>query len=134
MRWSRLTPPKEVGGLGFRDLSCFNLAMLTKQGWRLFANNTSLCHRVYKAKYFSNSSFMEAEERQTNSSYVWQSLIRGREVLKLGIRWRLGNGSKAQIWQDPWIPRNINFKLTPHSFHFLPIATTVNFLFVQGRT
>jgi hypothetical protein len=33
---------KDSGGLGFQDLENFNEALLTKQGWRLVQNPTSL--------------------------------------------------------------------------------------------
>uniref|UniRef100_A0A2N9HJ10 Reverse transcriptase domain-containing protein n=1 Tax=Fagus sylvatica TaxID=28930 RepID=A0A2N9HJ10_FAGSY len=49
-KWRKLCSLKENGGIGFRDFHFFNLAMLVKQGWRLTNNNSSLVHRVYKAK------------------------------------------------------------------------------------
>jgi hypothetical protein len=51
-KWRKLCSLKQNGGIGFRDFHFFNLAMLVKQGCRLTNNNSSLVHRVYKAKYF----------------------------------------------------------------------------------
>ncbi|CAH9090795.1 unnamed protein product [Cuscuta europaea] len=39
--WQSLCKPKEKGGLGFRPLRYFNLAMLGKQAWRLITNPDS---------------------------------------------------------------------------------------------
>jgi hypothetical protein len=55
--WDRLTRPKGEGGLGFRDIHLFNMAMLAKQGWRLVHNTESLCARVLRAKYYRRAMF-----------------------------------------------------------------------------
>ena len=60
MSWDRMCLPKDKGGMGFRDLKSFNLALLAKQGWRLQTNSSSLFSRVYKAKYFPNEDFVAA--------------------------------------------------------------------------
>lgn len=77
MSWLRLEKmclPKEQGGLGFRDLKTFNLALLAKQGWRLQNHSNSLLYQVFKAKYFPHSNFMDAV-MGSYSSYVWRSIL-----------------------------------------------------------
>ena len=39
------------GGLGFRDLEAFNLALLAKQIWRIITNRNMLVSKILKAKY-----------------------------------------------------------------------------------
>jgi hypothetical protein len=102
--WERLTRPKGEGGLGFRDIHLFNMAMLAKQGWRLVHNTESLCARVLRAKYYPEGNVLKARPAP-NMSYTWRSILKGIEVLKAGMIWRVGDGSSINIWQDPWLPR-----------------------------
>lgn len=111
--WEKFVAPKEEGGLGFRDLHSFNLARLSKQGWRLLQHPESLCARILKAKYFPNTGVLDAKARD-GCSYTWRSILLGVETLKHGIIWRVGNGQKINIWTDPWLPKEINRRpLTP---------------------
>jgi len=42
MNWEKLSAPKIHGGMSFKDLSAFNLAMLGKQGWKFIIEPESL--------------------------------------------------------------------------------------------
>jgi hypothetical protein len=50
--WMGMGRSKKTGGLGFRELDYFNVALLAKQGWRLVNYLDSLAAQVLKAKYF----------------------------------------------------------------------------------
>ncbi|XP_019155723.1 PREDICTED: uncharacterized protein LOC109152478 [Ipomoea nil] len=58
--WDKLCIPKKFGGLGFKELRAFNLAMLGKQAWRFLTNPGSLAARIYKARYYPTTSFVDA--------------------------------------------------------------------------
>ena len=69
LSWEKLTRPKADGGMGFKDLRQFNLAILAKQGWRLVQDQESLLGRCLKAHYFPRCSFLEATN-SPNSSFT----------------------------------------------------------------
>jgi hypothetical protein len=50
--WWKMCVPKKRGGMGFRDLHCFNLAMLAKQCWSLLCEPESLCAQVLRPNYY----------------------------------------------------------------------------------
>ena len=39
----------------------------------------------------------------SHSSFTWCSLAQARHIIRLGTRWRIGDGSKINIWNDHWI-------------------------------
>ncbi|CAN0916153.1 Putative ribonuclease H protein At1g65750 [Linum grandiflorum] len=96
---------KEHGGMGFKDLYGFNLAMFGKQGWQLFTNHTTLVYRILKAKYFPHGNFLSAA-LGSNPSVTWRSIVEVRLTVLQGYRWKVGDGSQIKVWEDPWIRRD----------------------------
>lgn len=63
------------GGLEFRDLKFFNVALLAKQLWRLIHYPSLLLARVLKGRYFRHSNALEVEKvnaRLTDGEVSWQ--------------------------------------------------------------
>lgn len=114
--WERMTKSKKEGGLGLRDLHLFNMAMLSRQSWRLLQFPDTLCATVLKAKYFPECSILEVVA-QPGASYTWRSILLGRDLLKEGIVWRIGDGTSVRVWTDPWIPRGSSRQPATHQGH-----------------
>ncbi|XP_060959161.1 uncharacterized protein LOC115699843 [Cannabis sativa] len=101
--WRMVCQSKFVGGLGFRSLIHFNQAMLAKQAWRVFKCPDSLLSLVLKARYFPNSSILDAGPGHS-PSYTWRSILWGRDLMKQGLIWKVGDGSTIRTIEDHWLP------------------------------
>ncbi|XP_019197085.1 PREDICTED: uncharacterized protein LOC109190941 [Ipomoea nil] len=103
LAWDRMCAPKKYGGLGFKRLHEFNVALLGKQGWQLLTNPDSLLAQVFKARYYPTTTFYGAV-MGGNPSYVWRSIMAGQELVRTGYRRRIGNGRTTKVWSHPWLP------------------------------
>ncbi|XP_048594891.1 uncharacterized protein LOC106358645 [Brassica napus] len=102
-KWEKVCLPREEGGIGFRMIHEFNLALLAKQLWRLLQIPDSLVVRVLKGRYYRLSSPLRVDTA-TNPSYVWTSIIAARKLLLLGIRQKIHSGYEVKVWEDSWMP------------------------------
>ncbi|XP_062013825.1 uncharacterized protein LOC133730210 [Rosa rugosa] len=124
--WEFLGLPKSNGGLGFHNFQDFNDALLAKQVWRLFHSPNSLCAQVLKQLYFPNSSILQAK-RGSSPSWLWSSLLAGRDLLQNGALWNIGNGNSVNLWSDSWIPMVPPAPLNPAKANLnLPVSSLIN--------
>ncbi|KAI3892162.1 hypothetical protein MKX03_037709, partial [Papaver bracteatum] len=76
-----------------------NLAFLSKSAWKIADSPNSLVSLLLKAKYFKSSSFWDASPPK-RASWSWRSLLKGKEIIKAGLRWAIGTGEKVDVWRD----------------------------------
>ncbi|KAA3466986.1 reverse transcriptase [Gossypium australe] len=126
-KWSHLCRPKEEGGLGFRNMAQFNIALLAKQGWRFLTSPDSLVARVFKAKYFPDCCFRYSS-LGSSSSYVWRSIWAAKASLENGLIRKVGSGENISIFEDAWIPDYENVRLTSQvgNLHLVKVADLIN--------
>lgn len=72
------------GGMGFRDLSCFKMALLARQGWQIMTHPDAFWVRILQGRDFPNSDFMQAR-RGSYPSWGWSSILSARSVLEKGV-------------------------------------------------
>ncbi|KAK5819935.1 hypothetical protein PVK06_024970 [Gossypium arboreum] len=96
-----------MGGLGFRDVRLFNLALLGRQVWRLLNNTDSLYFKVLSSKYFPDGNIFHAK-KVDKASFTWLSIAAAVHIFKDGFGWRVGNGEKINIRADNWGMEGLN--------------------------
>ncbi|CAL9230699.1 unnamed protein product [Arabidopsis halleri] len=100
--WEKLTKTKKEGGLGFKDITAFNEALLAKISWRLINEPKGLLARVLLGKYCFASDIMKVK-CPGSASHGWRSILVGRDLLKKQLGWAIGNGKTVRAWCDPWL-------------------------------
>ncbi|XP_057746432.1 uncharacterized protein LOC130965691 [Arachis stenosperma] len=100
--WTKLCTNKKEGGLGFKDFHHQNTAQLAKHAWRIIKNPEAVWVRLLKASHFPNCEFWEAQSHQ-RGSWIWNSILQGRDLLKSKAKWNIGQGKRVKVWKDNWI-------------------------------
>lgn len=65
----------------------------------------------------------------SKGSYAWKSLLKGRDVLRKGLRWRIGTGDAVNLWSDPWLPSTDQPQiqsLVSHEFANAQVCSIIN--------
>ena len=122
--WEMMTQSKKYGGMGFKDFYAMNLAHLAKQVWRIYLNPNALWVKFLKSIYFPNDSIFTIKKKG-GPSWIWNSILKGRDVLIEGGRWMVGDGSTIRIWHDNWLGTKIS-QVPQGCNHDLKVSELIN--------
>lgn len=118
LSWEKFSMHKTNGGMGFKDLTAFNLAMLGKQAWKFMTEPHTLASRIFKARYFPNNTFLTASLGH-NPSYAWRSILKARFIVRGGSRWCIGSGRSIPIIDEPWLGNGAKLDINIANAHLL---------------
>ncbi|XP_057443884.1 uncharacterized protein LOC130736046 [Lotus japonicus] len=100
INWQTVTSAKEDGGLGIKCMDDFNTALLGKAVWQLSDVSPKLWVQALTHKYLKDTSIFSAGNR-SNSSPIWRGILRARDQLAEGFKYRIGDGSSS-VWYHDW--------------------------------
>ncbi|KAL0444983.1 UNVERIFIED_CONTAM: hypothetical protein Slati_2221000 [Sesamum latifolium] len=102
--WVKVCKSKEEGGLGIRRVLHMNQALMLKHVWRILQEDPRsiwvawvLRHRLRNQTIWTYDS--------SSTSWCWKKLVKISALLKEGLEYRVGDGSKFRLWTDLWHPR-----------------------------
>lgn len=75
VRWSVITKPKDVGGLGLRKLDVMNQVCILKIGWNLHAGNEDLNSVVVLRGKYNRHGTKDTISKKPTYSSLWKSII-----------------------------------------------------------
>lgn len=109
--WAKITQGTNSGGLGIRDISYMNDALLMKWWWRYGTEKEALWRQVIKAKYDKgDSNWFPNSDISRKVSKTWKDIIQTKEKnpnmfslfiskAKIGV----GDGKQILFWTNPWL-------------------------------
>ena len=95
-KWGKVCLPREKGGICFRMIHEFNLALLAKQLLRLVQYPDSLVARDLRGRYYRLSSPLRVNS-VSSPSYVWTNISATQKLLILGIKQKIHSGYEVKV-------------------------------------
>ncbi|XP_012461469.1 uncharacterized protein LOC105781472 [Gossypium raimondii] len=123
LAWDKVCFPKGMGGLGFRDLRLFNLALTIKD---------TLCYHVLSSKYFPGGGLIHPK-KVDKPFYTRTSIATAAKALENGFGWQVGDRNNIDICKENWGFEGLNgdsLCCTILNFH----KRKVHDLWVNNRT
>lgn len=54
------------------------------------------------------------EAKSATGSFTWKSILRSKNLIERGARWRIRDGKNIRIFQDAWVPNSNEGRILFH--------------------
>ncbi|KAE8681196.1 hypothetical protein F3Y22_tig00111338pilonHSYRG00169 [Hibiscus syriacus] len=98
--------------IGIHKTRVMNLALMAKNGWKMFQRKDLLWCKIFREKYLKQEMYMSIKKRE-NSSSTWRGILKVREVIKNGSKHQIRSDEQTDFWQDWWTGKHALVKEYP---------------------
>lgn len=95
--WDQVCKPMMNGGLGIRTLKMWNIFLWLSWIGKFLTQPSKLSVQILKKKYCKGTNLMNAIPNQSHSA-IWRDMLKGRDLLKQGMIYNIGNGEDISLW------------------------------------
>jgi hypothetical protein len=103
VKWSQVCQPLKLGGLGFRNLTMFNKALLGKWLWR-YGNEEDAFWRLLICSKYGNShgGWTTTEVTRPHGVSLWKTIRKEWDNFAKYVNFEVRDGTKIKFWSDIW--------------------------------
>ena len=105
--WDKICQPKYRGGIGLKNFSLVNQAMIAKQFWRIQHNPNSLLARTFQRKYCTSNSLRDYKPKP-NHSWIWKNIVVPQNSSLHQGRWLIGSGHHIHLIHPDWYQAQVH--------------------------
>ncbi|KAJ9536674.1 hypothetical protein OSB04_un000147 [Centaurea solstitialis] len=113
--WNLVCRPKDCGGLGFKRLSVWNRALVTKNLWSVVCNRDCAWVLWIVRHSFRMTNFWVAK-RNNRWSWLLTKMMHLRKEMRDHVSIRIGNGVTTNAWEDAWLSCGPLSSFVPYRF------------------
>jgi hypothetical protein len=135
--WQQICAPLQHGGLGIRNLSIFNKALLGKWLWRYGVDHEALWRRVVDSKYGSQwGGWCSHRVHVPYGEGLWKFIRIGWDSFSRHSAFKVGVGSRVKSWLDTWCGDQPLRDSFPELFRLarVPDASVADHLLILGSS
>ncbi|GLJ14706.1 hypothetical protein SUGI_0238400 [Cryptomeria japonica] len=102
--WDKICKPREMGGVGTKNMDWQGKALGAKLVWTLYQNPKKKWARILQHKYLSNGdpSCIFRTPCPPQGSRIWNFMMNCKQLILDRLTWDVANGNKARFWGDSW--------------------------------